>query len=278
MNTVSLITAFFRQQSQFDMPDYFFSPNIDLSSLIQKAQIKSTVPDSAATYLSIKKNSVNKPVLKPLTAAQLMNNTYTSTPRQSSPNRQKLAVFFHESKTCRNCSLCESRVNQVFGSGNADAHFMVIGKVPGAKEDADGMPFTGDCGALLTKMLAAIGIDRKKNAFLTDLVKCRTPLDREPKKSEIDACMSILTGQIDIIRPGTILILGRTAAQALLERTDSMETLRSQKHSLRSIPAFVTYHPDDILKNNALKRPAWEDLTKLKKHIEEAGIYDTATK
>jgi len=134
----------------------------------------------------------------------------------------------------------------------------------------------GAAGELLTKMLAAIQIDRKKHAFITNIVKCRPPDNRNPEAGEILACSDMIARQIDIIGPKALLLLGRVAAHALLGSTDSVADLRKRNGSLfhKNIPAFVTYHPAALLRNDAYRRPAWEDLQKLQTILTDAGVYD----
>ena len=151
---------------------------------------------------------------------------------------------------------------------------MVIGEAPGEEEDLQGQPFVGAAGALLTKMLAAIDIDRKKHVFITNVLKSRPPQNRNPEPSEILACSPILSRQIDIIAPKVILLLGRIAAHAILQSSDSISKLRARVHEYRGISVFVTYHPAALLRNDEYRRPAWEDLQKLQMTLKEIGVYD----
>jgi DNA polymerase len=122
-------------------------------------------------------------------------------------------------------------------------------------------------------MLAAINIDRKKHVFIANVLKCRPPDNRNPESPEILACGRILDGQIDIIKPKVILLLGRTAAHALLKTSASIGALRAEAHSVNGIPAYVTYHPAALLHNPLNKKPAWEDLKKLQTVFTELGVY-----
>jgi DNA polymerase len=162
----------------------------------------------------------------------------------------------------------------VFGTGNPEALFMVIGEAPGEEEDLQGQPFVGAAGALLTKMLSAIDIDRKKHVFIANILKCRPPQNRNPETAEVQACSGILSRQIEIIAPKVILLLGRIAAHALLDTTDSISKMRSSTHEYKGIPVFVTYHPAALLRNDSYRRPAWEDLQKLQKILKDVGVYD----
>jgi DNA polymerase len=151
----------------------------------------------------------------------------------------------------------------VFGSGNVNASLLIVGDAPDRDDDIAGKPFAGAAGQLLTKMLAAIKLDRDKDAFLTTVVKCRPSEDRTPEAVEIHTCRSILMRQIEIMKPQMILLLGRVAAHAMLESSENVSALRARAHRIGAIPAVVTYHPAALLRDETLKRPAWEDLQKL---------------
>ncbi len=146
---------------------------------------------------------------------------------------------------------------------------LVIGEGPGADEDAKGEPFVGKAGQLLDKMLAAINLSRHTNCFIANIVKCRPPNNRDPMPDEADACRSFLDAQIGILKPKLILAVGRIAAQNLLNTTTGINKLRGQFFEYRGIPLLPTYHPSALLRNEDLKRPAWEDLKKFRTRLEE---------
>lgn len=190
--------------------------------------------------------------------------------------RAALTALHREVQSCRACGLCESRNRIVFGAGNAEAPVVVIGEAPGHDEDLRGIPFVGLAGQLFTKMLAAIKLDRKKDVFITNVLKCRPPQNRDPSREEGLACEPIIHRQLSIIRPRVILLLGRIAAHRLLGVTDGIGRLRMRTHDVDGIPTVVTYHPAALLRNTRYKRPAWEDLQKLQGMLEEMGVYDAA--
>jgi DNA polymerase len=235
----------------------------------------------ATTYApAIKQNQSPKPTAFLLPALDLIRPTGHASAIEApgapqTERRAKLAGLYHEVKSCQNCVLGKSRNNFVFGTGNTDALFMVIGEAPGRDEDIQGQPFVGAAGELLTKMLTAISIDRKKQAFITNIVKCRPPQNRNPESSEILACSSILSRQIDIIAPKVILLLGKVAAHALLNSADSVARLRGRRHDYNGIAVFVTYHPAALLRNDEYRRPTWEDLQQLKTVLQDVGVYDS---
>jgi uracil-DNA glycosylase len=175
---------------------------------------------------------------------------------------------------CENCPLSQTRKTFVFGAGVANAPVMVIGDAPGGVDDEQGLPFVGSEAQLLTSMLNAIDLDRNKNIFITNVLKCRPPEDRSPQRVEIVACLPILAKQITIIRPKALLILGRVAAHSVLGLTDTLAGLRSRTHHYMDIPSMVIYHPAALLRNPEFKRPAWEDLQKFQLLLADLGVYE----
>jgi DNA polymerase len=160
---------------------------------------------------------------------------------------------------CRRCGLCEGRTRTVFGSGPPESKIVFIGEAPGREEDLQGLPFVGRAGQLLTKMLAAMGFSRDE-VYITNILKCRPPNNREPQEDEMTACEPYLARQLDILRPSVICALGRIAAHGLLKKGTSLAFLRGATHYYNDVPVAVTYHPAALLRNPNLKRDAWEDL------------------
>ena len=163
-----------------------------------------------------------------------------------------------------NCQLCElhaTRKQAVFGVGNQQADWLIIGEAPGADEDRQGEPFVGRAGQLLNAMLKAIGLTREQ-VYIANILKCRPPNNRDPKPEEAACCSPYLQRQIELIQPKMILALGRIAAQRLLQTNTSLARLRGQVHTLETSqsPVIVTYHPAYLLRSPAEKRKAWEDL------------------
>ncbi len=174
------------------------------------------------------------------------------------------ATLQAEVAACRRCGLCESRRNTVFGTGPATARWMLIGEAPGAEEDTRGEPFVGAAGQLLTQMRAAAGLARETDVFITNILKCRPPGNRNPEPAEAHACEPYLRRQIELIQPDLILLLGRFAAQGVLGTDASIAGLRQRVHHYagerRRIPVICTYHPAYLLRNLPDKRKSWEDL------------------
>ena len=161
---------------------------------------------------------------------------------------------------CTDCGLCETRTQTVFGVGNPQARWMIVGEAPGAEEDRRGEPFVGRAGQLLDAMLCAAGFERK-DVFIANVLKCRPPNNRDPSNAEAAACGPYLARQIELVAPDIIVAVGRIAAQRLLESTDPLGKLRGRPHRLDSgVPVVVTYHPAYLLRSPSQKRKAWEDL------------------
>ncbi len=188
--------------------------------------------------------------------------------------------FTHSSKTtleeiaakiarCTRCTLARTRNNVVPGMGVENPDVLVIGEGPGYDEDKQGLPFVGKAGILLDKMLAAIGLDRKSNCYIANIVKCRPPQNRDPFPQEQDACFSFLEAQINILKPKMILCMGKISSNKMLNQKAPIGTLRGQIFEYNNIPLMVTYHPSALLRNEQLKRPAWDDLKMFKAKLDE---------
>ena len=160
---------------------------------------------------------------------------------------------------CTRCELSASRTNTVFGVGNPEADWLIIGEAPGAEEDRRGEPFVGRAGQQLDQMLFAIGQSRQ-DVFIANILKCRPPDNRDPKPSEAAACREYLERQIELIRPKIILAVGKIAAQNLLGTDDPVGRMRGRPHDLGGIPLVVTYHPAYILRSPSQKHKSWSDL------------------
>jgi DNA polymerase len=152
----------------------------------------------------------------------------------------------------------------VFGSGSPNADVMVIGEGPGADEDAQGLPFVGRAGKLLTDILKAINFSRDE-VYIANIVKCRPPGNRTPSPQEMDACLPYLKKQIEIIKPKLILCLGLTAAHGLLKNKDSLTNMRGKVFEFEKAKVIVTFHPAALLRNPNWKRDCWEDVKKFRK-------------
>ncbi|HUX74939.1 MAG TPA: uracil-DNA glycosylase [Steroidobacteraceae bacterium] len=164
-------------------------------------------------------------------------------------------------RTCTRCALSRGRTQTVFGIGDRHAEWMVVGEAPGAEEDRCGEPFVGPAGQLLNAMLRAIGLAREQ-VYIANLLKCRPPANRDPLREEAAECLPYLHRQIDLLRPKIVLVVGRIAAQNLLNSDAPLASLRQQVHRFGEarVPLVVTYHPAYLLRTPAQKRKAWDDL------------------
>ena len=171
--------------------------------------------------------------------------------------------------SCTACKLQQTRTQGVLGVGDRHAEWLIIGEAPGADEDRQGEPFVGQAGKLLDAMLAAIGLKRGENVYITNVLKSRPPGNRNPEADEIAACMPYLLSQIELIRPKIILALGRFAAQNLLQTDEPIGRLRGRVHRFQDIPLVVTYHPAYLLRNLPDKARAWEDLCLARRTMRE---------
>jgi len=162
--------------------------------------------------------------------------------------------------SCTRCPLHQTRTQGVFGVGDVNADWLIVGEAPGADEDEKGEPFVGQAGKLLDNMLKSIGLKRGENVYIANILKSRPPGNRNPQPEEVEACVPYLKRQIELIRPKLILASGRFAVQFLLGREASIASLRGRVHDYQGIPVIVTYHPAYLLRNLPEKAKAWEDL------------------
>jgi uracil-DNA glycosylase len=161
---------------------------------------------------------------------------------------------------CTACSLHSTRTQTVFGVGDENADWLLVGEAPGAEEDRLGDPFVGQAGKLLDNMLAAIALSRQKNVYIANVLKCRPPGNRNPEPDEVAKCTPHLRRQIELIQPKLIVAMGRFAAQTLLATDATIASLRGRVHSYAGVPLIVTYHPAYLLRNLPDKSKAWADL------------------
>jgi len=169
---------------------------------------------------------------------------------------------------CVKCGLHKTRTQTVFGVGDENADWMLIGEAPGAEEDRLGDPFVGQAGKLLDNMLAAIGLSRRVNVYIANVLKCRPPGNRNPTGEEVAQCSPHLLQQIELIKPKLIVAMGRFAAQTLLETSASIASLRGRVHRYAGVPLIVTYHPAYLLRTLEDKAKTWEDLVFAKKTMQ----------
>ena len=178
-------------------------------------------------------------------------------------------------KACEACGLRKTCTQTVFGVGDEQADWLLVGEAPGAEEDARGEPFVGQAGRLLDNMLAAIGLARGENVYICNVLKCRPPGNRNPEPFEVAQCAPHLLRQLELIKPKLILAMGRFAVQTLLGTEASIASLRGRLHRYQGVPLIVTYHPAYLLRNLPDKAKAWEDLCFARRAI--AGLQSPGT-
>ena len=171
---------------------------------------------------------------------------------------------------CRRCKLWERRTHIVFGVGSREADLMFVGEAPGADEDAQGIPFVGRAGQLLTRIIEAMGLDRRQ-VYIANILKCRPPNNRDPESDEVDTCEGFLFKQVDVIQPKIIVALGRYAAQTLLRTQVPISKVRGQFFSFRGSFLIPTFHPSYLLRNPSAKRQVWEDMKAVRTKLQELG-------
>ncbi|HSB37214.1 MAG TPA: uracil-DNA glycosylase [Thermoanaerobaculia bacterium] len=199
----------------------------------------------------------------PAPALIVSENAGASPALPALPARERLRALAGEVAACRKCRLCETRTQTVFSDGSPEARILFVGEAPGADEDAQGVPFVGRAGQLLTRMIEdGMGIPRK-DVYICNVLKCRPPDNRNPEPPEIASCRGYLEAQIETIRPAAIVALGKFAAQFLLETEEGIMRLRGRWGSWRGLPVMPTFHPSFLLRQPDRKREAWDDLLKV---------------
>ncbi len=182
-----------------------------------------------------------------------------------------LQVLRDDIGDCRRCKLAGGRTNIVFGVGNPNADIVFVGEAPGADEDAQGEPFVGKAGQLLTKMIEAMGY-RRQDVYICNVLKCRPPGNRNPEPDEVASCEPFLKRQLAAIRPRMIVALGKFAVQCLLRDDAPISRLRGNFRSYEGIPLMPTFHPAYLLRDPSKKKPAWEDLKAVNAALARVGI------
>lgn len=182
--------------------------------------------------------------------------------------KDALEKLKEKAANCKECALCGSRRNLVFGEGDPDASLMFIGEAPGIEEDIQGRPFVGKAGTLLTKIIEAISLKRG-DVYIANCLKCRPPQNRNPLPSEVISCREFFLKQIEIIKPEVICCLGKFAAQTLLMSDESITRLRGRFYDFNGTKVMPTFHPAYLLRNPNEKRLVWEDMKKVRDYLKK---------
>lgn len=184
----------------------------------------------------------------------------------SKGKKTNLSLLKSDAAHCHKCNLARNRKSVVFGAGNINARLMFIGEAPGYEEDIQGMPFVGEAGRLLTKIIESMGLKRD-DVYICNILKCRPPQNRNPLPEEITLCIDYLYKQIEYIKPKIICGLGKFASQTLLDTTTSITGLRGNWRKFRGINFMPTYHPAYLLRNPRDKKLVWQDMKKIMKAL-----------
>ncbi|WP_147612395.1 uracil-DNA glycosylase [Treponema pectinovorum] len=199
-----------------------------------------------------------------------LSNSFDCTQKEKSNlSSSSIENVIERIKNCKSCALSKTRHNTVPGTGVLNPLVLVIGEGPGYEEDMQALPFVGPAGQLLDRMLAAIKLSRCSNSYIANIVKCRPPQNRNPYSEEADACISFLHEQIEILKPKAILCAGTVAAKNLLKTGFGVTRLRGRFYEYSNIPVAVTYHPSALLRDENLKRDAWQDLKMFRQKLLE---------
>lgn len=181
---------------------------------------------------------------------------------------QRLEQVRAELGDCTRCKLHTSRTNLVYGVGNPDADLMFVGEAPGRDEDAQGIPFVGRAGQLLTKIIEAIDL-RRDDVYIANVIKCRPPNNRNPEPDEVMTCEPFLFGQVDAIGPKVVVALGAFAVRTLLRSDESISRLRGRVFDYRGAKLVPTFHPAYLLRSPDKKRDVWEDMKRVRAMLRE---------
>ena len=173
---------------------------------------------------------------------------------------------------CVRCGLCETRKHVVFGVGNREADVLFIGEGPGEQEDLQGEPFVGPAGKLLDDMLSIIDLDRQKNCYIANIVKCRPPRNRDPLETEQDACIAYLRNQVALIQPKIIVCLGRIAANRIIREDFRITREHGQWTERNGIWMTAVYHPSALLRDAGKRPETFRDLLSIRQKIQELRI------
>lgn len=200
------------------------------------------------------------------TAPQVNQTTTRPAAQTPAPELGGLEDIVAYMGQCKRCSLHRGRANIVFGQGPQGARVLFIGEAPGAQEDKRGLPFVGPAGHLLDRMLQAVGL-RREDVYITNIVKCRPPNNRDPEPAEAAACRGFLDAQVKAVSPKVICTLGRPAAQAVLASDAPISAMRGNWHSAWGLPVLPTFHPAYLLRSPRQKAQAYQDLKELVRKI-----------
>lgn len=242
------------------------SVNTSIGELSSEVRIPQTSDEEQTLAKSARKSTVEKTSAPPPSAPSVMfqppapvTSLFDAVDKVTDDNLLKIREDLGD---CTRCKLHKTRHKIVFGDGNPKAELVFVGEGPGADEDAQGLPFVGRAGKLLTQMIEAMSLQRK-DVYICNVVKCRPPENRKPEPDEVAQCSPFLLRQLDVISPKVIVCLGATAAQLLLKTDRGISQYRGQWLEFRGKKLMATYHPAYLLRNPAAKADVWKDLQKV---------------
>jgi uracil-DNA glycosylase family 4 len=243
-------------------------PTTCLTSELPRASQDSSVPRAAPTRTPLKSGVTAKtpPTESPAAPASLFGDL---APVKSSfePSKESMEDIWRDIGECTRCGLCEGRTQVVNTHGNHKARLMFVGEAPGADEDAQGKPFVGRAGQLLTKIIEAIGMKREE-VIIGNVNRCRPPGNRQPTLEEAAICRPFLFREIAAVQPDVIVVMGNTALRNLLEIREGITRVRGQFQDFRGIKVMPTFHPAYLLRDPSKKRETWEDLKKVRAYLD----------
>lgn len=234
-----------------------FYEALGIEGLPVNARELKTISD--ALDLAVPVNAPAPPKTMPSSSPMVMKSDIRHIPKAKALALDELRLKLGD---CHRCRLSAGRTNIVFGEGNPSARLMFIGEGPGRDEDAQGRPFVGEAGQLLTRLIGRMGFKREE-VYIANIVKCRPPENRTPEDDEIAHCLPFVLDQIRIVAPAVVMALGRVAAHALLGIKTPIGRLRGSLHHFEGIPVMPTFHPAYLLRNPKDKVLVWSDALKV---------------
>ncbi len=232
------------------------SPSISVSALAEASRVPEPAAVSKVAPAPVAVRPVNAP---PVTVLPVLGPSLFDE-RIEGDTLERIRADI--GPNCTRCKLHKGRTKIVFGVGNPKADLVFVGEGPGRDEDAQGEPFVGRAGKLLTQMIEAMGL-RREDVYIANVVKCRPPENRLPEKDEIETCSPYLMRQLAVIQPKVICCLGSCSSQTLLQTSQGISRFRGEWFDFRGSKLIATYHPAYLLRNPAAKSEVWKDLQKV---------------
>lgn len=236
-------------------------------SLLNASRLSNRKPsENQPTTNYIQTNQQANEMPKKPTEPTLIQKMFGDMSQSLPESKETVAEIHADIGNCQRCDLCKERTNIAHSTGNLQANLMFVGEAPGADEDAQGKPFVGRAGQLLTKIIEAIGISRD-DVFIGNINRCRPPQNRQPTPMESETCKPYLLREIAVVRPKVIVVLGNTACQNLLETKIGISKLRGNFQDYYGVKVMPTFHPAYLLRDPHKKREVWEDMKKVRDYL-----------